>query len=253
MTGQPEEIEKYTKVPNDILDALAQAKLNGTQHAICLVIFRNTFGFHRCKHEMSATYIGKATNISARQIKRELQSLTDRNIIFKTNLKKGVTSNVGFNKDITTWKPVTKKTPVSNPSPVVVSNKTPVPVSNPSPKKESIKKKKEIIYSQDSQEFILSQYLLDKILGNNPGNKIPDLNSWSKQMDLILRVDERQPDEVKMVIDFCQTDSFWKSNILSVGKLREKYDQLNIKRKGSKQSNKYNHSEMEGYKDAGEW
>ena len=49
MTGQPEEIEKYTKVPNDILDALAQAKLNGTQHAICLVIFRNTFGFHRCQ------------------------------------------------------------------------------------------------------------------------------------------------------------------------------------------------------------
>lgn len=153
MTGQPKEIEKYTKVPNEILDALAQAKLNGTQYAICLVIFRNTFGFHRCGHEMSATYIGKATNIIPRQIKRELQALINRNIILKTNIKQGVTSTVGFNKDITTWKPVSKKTPVSNPTPAVVSKKTPVPVSNPTPKKERVKENIKEIYIVTSQQI----------------------------------------------------------------------------------------------------
>jgi len=92
-------------------------------------------------------------------------------------------------------------------------------------------KKPEKVFAPESQEYVLSQYLLDKILSNNPDNKLPDLNKWAKNMDLILRVDARAPDEVRVVIDYCQSDTFWKCNILSVNKLREKYDQLNIKRK----------------------
>lgn len=139
-----EDKELFTKIPNNVLEELAKAKLNGTQYAICLVIFRSTFGFHRCKHEISATYISNATNIALRQIKRELQILTDRNIIIKTNLKKGVTSTIGINKEMDSWKPVTKKTLVTNPSPVVVTKKTPVLVTNPSPKKEKKENIKEI-------------------------------------------------------------------------------------------------------------
>jgi len=163
--------EKYTMIPNEMLEALAKAKLNGTQYAICLVIFRNTYGFHRCEHEMSATYISKATDIATRQIKRELQTLIDRNIIFKTNLKQGVTSTLGFNKDTGAWKQVTKKTQVTNPSPVVVTKTTPVPVTNPSPKKEKKKSIKEIYIAPmqnlfdfwNEQGIVVHQLLSDKI------------------------------------------------------------------------------------------
>lgn len=100
----------------------------------------------------------------------------------------------------------------------------------------SPKKNKE--FSPDSQEYVLAQYLLDKMLENNPNSKMPNLNTWAKSMDMILRVDKRNAEEVKAVIDFCQTDSFWKSNILSVDKLRKQYDQLNLKRKSQKESKK---------------
>lgn len=98
--------------------------------------------------------------------------------------------------------------------------------------------KKNIEFPSDSQEYILAQYLLDKILENNPSSKLPNLNNWAKSMDMILRVDKRTAEEVKAVIDFCQTDSFWKSNILSVEKLRKQYDQLNIKRRSQKEPKK---------------
>ena len=49
-------------------------------------------------------------------------------------------------------------------------------------------------------------------------------------MNAILKLDKRDPEEVRAVIDFAQDDSFWRNNILSVEKLRKQYDQLNAKR-----------------------
>ena len=114
-------------------------------------------------------------------------------------------------------------------------------------------KKEDKIYTPDSQEYVLSQYLFKKMLGNNPTVKEPDLNKWAISMDKILRLDNRPVDEVVAVIDFCQSDSFWKSNILSVDKLRKQYDQLNTKRinnkyprKGDEEYDKYTAEEYRG-------
>ena len=68
-----------------------------------------------------------------------------------------------------------------------------------------------------------------KILEHLPGYKIPDLQKWSQQMDVMMRNDQRKPEEVKALILFAQNDYFWRSNILSVEKLRKQYDQLNAK------------------------
>lgn len=52
---------------------------------------------------------------------------------------------------------------------------------------------------------------------------------WAKDIDLMLRIDKLDPDDIAQTIQWCQQDSFWKSNILSGKKLREKYQQLRIK------------------------
>ena len=49
-------------------------------------------------------------------------------------------------------------------------------------------------------------------------------------MDALMHLDHRPPEEVEAVIRFAQADPFWKTNILSVEKLRKQYDQLNAKR-----------------------
>jgi len=77
--------ENYTKISNEVLEALPRAKLNGTQYAICLVVWRYTFGFHRCEADLSAGFIAEASGTNPRQVKRELQVLIERNIIQSVN------------------------------------------------------------------------------------------------------------------------------------------------------------------------
>ncbi len=87
------------------------------------------------------------------------------------------------------------------------------------------------IFSQQSEEFQLATLLRERILANNPNARVPgpspgQLARWSREFDLMLRVDKRAPPQIRAVIDWCQADSFWRANILSPRKLREKFDTL---------------------------
>lgn len=78
-------------------------------------------------------------------------------------------------------------------------------------------------FSDDVKE--LTDYLAERIRAN--GNKVGAVGvRWWQACDRLLRVDERDPDEVRQVIDWCQKNEFWQGNILSMPKLREKYDTL---------------------------
>ena len=87
------------------------------------------------------------------------------------------------------------------------------------------------IYLDDSDAYKLASYLFKKILERNPTHKRPNMQKWAKEIDVLLTTEKRDKHEVAEVIAWCQSDSFWQNNILSTSKLREKYDQLNIKRK----------------------
>ena len=100
-----------------------------------------------------------------------------------------------------------------------------------------VKEVKEInkkTFMSDSIEIRLAGYLSKHILRNNPKYKKPDLQKWAKTIDLMLRIDKRQIEDIRAVIKWCQVDSFWQNNILSTKKLREKFDQLYIKMQTTK-------------------
>lgn len=83
-------------------------------------------------------------------------------------------------------------------------------------------------YVEDSEEFRLAFYLLEEILKNKPDFKRPNLQTWAKEIDLMVRRDGRTPDRIREVIGWAQGDSFWKANILSTGSLRKQFDRLEI-------------------------
>jgi hypothetical protein len=56
------------------------------------------------------------------------------------------------------------------------------------------------------------------------------LRNWAKTADLMLRRDERAEEQIANLIRWVQRDQFWHKNILSMDKLREKFDQLEMKR-----------------------
>jgi len=84
-------------------------------------------------------------------------------------------------------------------------------------------------FADDSVPMILADKLKQKILNNNPKAKTPtNLQPWAVEIDRMIRIDNRTPEEISLVINFCQSDAFWMSNILSAKKLREKFDTLSL-------------------------
>jgi predicted phage replisome organizer len=84
-------------------------------------------------------------------------------------------------------------------------------------------------FTSDSEEYRLSKLLFNLMRNNNPTCKEPNIQSWCKDIDLMIRNDNRTCDQIEAVIKFCQSDSFWKSNVLSTSKLREKFDTLTLR------------------------
>jgi hypothetical protein len=89
----------------------------------------------------------------------------------------------------------------------------------------------ECIHPEDQR---LVQLLVDLIQQNNPKSRVSQMSenaqrNWLDQCRLLREMDKRTPEEIEMVIRWSQEDSFWKSNILSMPTLREKFDRLWVK------------------------
>ena len=70
--------------------------------------------------------------------------------------------------------------------------------------------------------------MLALLIEENGSKKPKVTDAWITDMDRLIRLDERTPEQVENAIRWSQRDDFWKSNILSPKKLREKYDQLRL-------------------------
>lgn len=74
----------------------------------------------------------------------------------------------------------------------------------------------------------LCDHLADRIAGN--GSKRPTISkAWLTAARLMLDADGHTEEQVHRAIDWCQDDEFWRGNVLSMPKLRSKYDQLRLK------------------------
>lgn len=92
----------YTRIANDLLENLAGIKLSPTQYRIIFLVWRYTYGFKRKEHEMSLSFLSKATGIDKRNIQRELKSLEERKVIHQ-EVKSGIYRKVSFNKNFDEW------------------------------------------------------------------------------------------------------------------------------------------------------
>lgn len=88
-----------------------------------------------------------------------------------------------------------------------------------------------------NEDIRLTQLLIDLMTKNNPNSSIiRRLTSrrqevWIDECRKLREIDKRTSEQIEQIIIFSQNDTFWKSNILSMPKLREKFDQLWLKAK----------------------
>lgn len=78
-----------------------------------------------------------------------------------------------------------------------------------------------------ADEAPLSHLLADLIAANDPDGQRPTVSRrWAEAEDRLQRLDGRSPAQIEVVIRWVQADEFWRSNVLSLPKLREKYPAL---------------------------
>lgn len=85
------------------------------------------------------------------------------------------------------------------------------------------------VYDDASDEMLLVDFFIKMIRKNSPSFKTPNKQSWADMIRKLMQIDGRDKKEIAKVIQFVQSDSFEKSNVLSPVKLRKRYDSLLIK------------------------
>jgi hypothetical protein len=90
-------------------------------------------------------------------------------------------------------------------------------------------------FDDGSTEMTLARRLRTRILENLPNGKVPEdtpkgLRGWCEEIDKMIRLDKRDPVDIERIIDWAQSDDFWKANIMSGKKLREKFDRLTLQK-----------------------
>jgi hypothetical protein len=71
-------------------------------------------------------------------------------------------------------------------------------------------------------------FLLADLIASNGGRRPRIGQKWIAAERLLLERDGRDRSEAERLIRWCQADEFWRCNVLSMAKFREKYDQLRL-------------------------
>lgn len=243
------------QLPNAVVDDLIR-DLTGAELKCYLVIVRKTKGWNKDCDAISISQLMNVTGLSNRAVIDACNHLTEMGLlkrskgargvnIFAPNLCKKFTSEesspvkkVHSTYEKSSQDPV-KKVHTQN------NNIKNIPINNISSSEKisdggnEVKKspKPKIKFSDDDMK--LAKWIFEKIQNLKP-NSDPNakpkggFEKWANDIRLMRECDGRTHREICELFQWANLDGFWKTNILSPAKLREKWDQLDIKRNNPK-------------------
>lgn len=236
--------EKSTPIINDIIEKLAASKLSVYEFKIVMAVIRKTYGWSKKSDWISGSQLEEMTGIMRHNCHRTVSALVRKKILIKSGV------NIGMNKRVSEWQVEDQRgKKVSHeivPTEILVSQEivpqeilastsgdtqlvpqeihTKDTITKDTITKESVAGPKR----PSDDALILGEGLLKCILYNNEKfrHDKKTVGRWAEEIDRMIRIDKRTFDEVKAMIRYAQADSFWRTNILSAKKLREKFDTL---------------------------
>lgn len=241
--ANPQLEDGYTKISNELLDALYRVKLSPYEMRVALYVIRKTYGYNKKSDTISLSQFEKDIGIDRRHIHRAIKKLVPKQVLGAYRGDKNVISYY-IKKDYTKW------SAYSGTSTQTGTKTVPIQVTKTVPKQEQkqclyrhpqkkTKENKDNIktsgesrhFVENSIEFQLSLLLYVSILSFYPDFKRPDFQVWASHVEKMIRIDNRNPIEIEKIIEWCKNNDFWKTNILSTKKLREKYQTLDMQMK----------------------
>ncbi|WP_306009365.1 replication protein [Bacillus sp. MMSF_3328] len=212
----------FTRIANEILLQIMRVNLNGTQFRIVMAIWRYTYGYKgRKEYEMPISLIASLINASRSQVNRELSDLIERKIISSNGIGPSGGRILGFNKDYEKWDSETSGAPAA-------TKKAPAP-------KQPKKPAKPLKYDEENSYYKMAVYFHKRVAATAKESgvehliKRANLQTWADDFRKLIEIDRVTKKKAKEVMDWVTKDDFWKTNVLSARKLREKFSELAIK------------------------
>ena len=212
----------HTRIANEIFEQMMKTNLNGTQFRLVMAIWRYTYGFQRKTNEMSISFLSKVIEANRTQLNRELAVLIDRNIIKVIEVGTKGARVMGFNKNYKEWD---EQLPTKEIIPEI---------------HEPNNTNKKLKYDEENTYYKMAVYFFQRVekVANDAGIshliKKSNMQTWADDMRKLIDIDEVDKQLAKEVMDWVTADSFWRTNVLSAKKLREKFMELAIKMNAEK-------------------
>lgn len=122
MSDSPQVENGYTRIADEIMEALIRYRIPGEQMQCLLLIIRKTYGFNKVWDTISNSQFVEFTKLNKSNVCRAIRLLIDKNIVVKKD--NGYISSYCFNKKYQTWKVLSKKITVVKKDNKVLSKKT---------------------------------------------------------------------------------------------------------------------------------
>jgi hypothetical protein len=254
------------QIPNQVLKHLFQAGLSGTEWALVLAVIQKTCNRNESVPYISLREFHDLVALDQEAIRKGLKNLRSRNILVQQDPPSfHKPASWRFNADWESWNRVLcQHTPphqhTESPTPaqggVLREHTLPYAqggmeaIENNEDESQQVMKtrsatmfkiinlntnnnKTDKASSQvgpSAEALSLADQLRNAVRIRDPRAKAArteNVSTWARDIELLIRIDQRTPEEIRRVIDWCQQpDGFWGPNILSGRKLREKFDTL---------------------------
>lgn len=99
----------YTKIANELLEALCHIRINGEARQVLDVIIRKTYGFNKKQDSISLSQFSLMTGLKRPTICKAIAKLKKMNLIIITQKDNSKATIFRFNKDFDSWEALPKK------------------------------------------------------------------------------------------------------------------------------------------------
>ena len=252
---------EFLQIPSEVLTHLIKAGLSGTEWAVVLAILQETTSQKAKTVFISLQEFHELVGLDEEAIRKGLKNLRSRNILIQESIPSFHRSaSWRFNFDRASWNRVLRRHAplrqhtVTAQGGVVREHTPPYAVGG----REVNEKEKDAAEGetrkgsatlfidintnnnnknkttsqagQSAEALSLADQLRTAVRIRDPRSRAArteNLSTWARDVELLIRIDKRTPEEIGRVIDWCQQPGgFWGPNILSGRKLREKFDTL---------------------------
>ena len=240
----------FTQIPNVTFDYWA-AKLSPSAFMVLSILCRKIFGWHKTTETISKNQLIKVTGMSKNTTTKAVDELVKFNLVIVHQIK----NEYGHQPNMYSLNITKPEDEIytdqklgggrSKIDPPLGQKLTPQKKELNKYIKESKPKKAghSPLASNDahaSSHFSILEELVNMLLVSiislRPSFKVSgyNLHKWHLAMDLMIRRDSREIEEMKQVLEWLPSNEFWNANILSASKFRKQYDKLCIEMEKAK-------------------